>query len=703
MRFHLLLLLGSCLTVLNGPQAQCATTSENPAFFVATNGNDAWSGRLAEPNRQGTDGPFATVARALKANRENRSRTSKAPERTAILIRQGVYLLNEPVVFAPEDSGLLLSAYRSEKPTFSGGRKINGWKEVEFSGKKLWATDIPNIREGKWFFRELWINGRRAVRARHPNHGYLSVAELLDSNPDWTKGLTRFRFREGDLRAWPAATNAEVIVFNRWVESRLPIASVDEKQRTVTFGKRSVFQLAPGDLYYVEHTPDILDEAGEWYLDRKAGRIYYQPQPGDKIDHIEAVAPVLSQVVRIEGNPEAKQFVERIEFKGLTFSHTEWCFPEGFQSAKNKPQISPEPQAEVGGFAQAAIGVPATVWGEGVHQCVFDNCTFSNLGNYGLELARGCVSNRIVSCEFADLGAGGLKIGETAIRQNKTEQSGFNEIADCNIHDGGKIFASAIGVWIGQSPNNRITHSLIHDFFYTGISIGWTWGYGPSLATNNLVAFNHVHHIGVKSDGDGPVLSDMGGIYTLGKQPGTRILNNLWHDIAGIQYGGWGIYFDEGSSGILAASNVVYRTTHGGFHQHYGETNLVRNNVFAFGRDQQLQRSREEPHRSFSFETNIVYFDSGTLMASEWSGTNFLIDWNIYFDARPNAKEMTFANAPLGKWREQGKDRNSILADPLFVSPKEYDFQLRSNSPALKIGFEPIDLSRAGFKSERAR
>jgi hypothetical protein len=311
------------------------------------------------------------------------------------------------------------------------------------------------------------------------------------------------------------------------------------------------------------------------------------------------------------------------------------------------------------------------------------------------------VSNRIVGCEFSDLGAGGMKIGETAIRQNELEQSGYNEITNCNVHDGGKLFASAIGIWIGQSANNSVTHNLIHDFYYTGISIGWTWGYGPSLATNNLVTFNHVHHIGVKSDGNGPILSDMGGIYTLGKQPGTRILNNLWHDIAGFSYGGWGIYFDEGSSGILAARNIVYRTTHGGFHQHYGETNMVWNNIFAFGRDQQLQRTRVEPHLSFSFETNIVYFDSGALLAGDWSGTNYQVDWNVYFDSRPDAKGIVFGNSSLEKWREQGNDRDSILADPLFVAPKKDDYRLRSNSPALKLGFRPIGVSRIGTSSGR--
>src|ERR1035441_5825251 len=405
--------------------------------------------------------------------------------------------------------------------------------------------------------------------ARHPNRGYLGMAELPDKAGEWTQGQTRFRFREGDLKAWDSITNAEVVAMTKWVESRLPVTGVDEKGRIVTFSKRSVFGLEPGDLYYAEGAFEFLDEPGEWYLDAATGTLYYLPRPGEQITAVQAIAPVLPQVVRIEGRPEAGQFVERVVVRGLTFSHTEWCFPDGFHSGKNKPNISPAPKAEVGGFGQAAVGVPGAVWGEGLRDCVFEDCRFSSLGNYGLELTRGCQRNRIMRCEFSDLGAGGLKIGETSIRDQAAEQTGGNEISGCHIHDGGKMFASGIGIWIGQSPSNRILHNLIHAFYYTGISIGWTWGYGPALATNNTVALNHVHHIGVKSDGDGPILSDMGGIYTLGKQPGTTVRNNLWHDIAGIRYGGWGIYFDEGSSGIVAGSNVVYRTTHGGFHQHY--------------------------------------------------------------------------------------------------------------------------------------
>jgi hypothetical protein len=387
-----------------------------------------------------------------------------------------------------------------------------------------------------------------------------------------------------------------------------------------------------------------------------------------------------------------------VVIRGLRFAHTEWCFPESGNASSHKLVLWPEPGPDVGGFGQAAVGVPGVVWGQGVRHCIFEDCVFGSAGNYGLELGRGCQENRITQCEFADLGAGGLKIGETAVRDQPAEQTRGNIIESCRIHDGGKLFASAVGVWIGQSAENRIQHNLISDFYYTGISIGWTWGYGKSLAGGNRVEFNAVHHIGVKSDGDGPILSDMGGIYTLGKQPGTVILNNCWHDIAGVRYGGWGIYFDEGSSGILAASNIVWRTTHGGFHQHYGETNIVYNNIFAFGRDAQLQRTRVEPHVSFRFETNIVCFDSGVLLAGDWSGDRFAMEANVYFDMRSTAtpESLRFGRDTLDQWRARGYDHNAFVANPLFVAPRKNDFRLEGSSPAFKIGFRPIDVSHVG-------
>ncbi|MDW8309564.1 MAG: right-handed parallel beta-helix repeat-containing protein, partial [Verrucomicrobiales bacterium] len=337
---------------------------------------------------------------------------------------------------------------------------------------------------------------------------------------------------------------------------------------------------------------------------------------------------------------------------------------------------------------------------EVARHCRFEDCAFERLGGYALELGRGCQSNEVLQCDFRDLGAGGIKIGETAIRANPAEIARANLVRDCRIQDGGKLFASAIGVWIGQSPDNRIERNEIADFYYTGISVGWTWGYDTALASNTFVAFNHVHHIGRKRDGDGPLLSDMGGIYTLGRQPGTRILSNYWHDVAGRTYGGWGIYFDEGSSGIVAENNLVVRTTHGGFHQHYGATNLVRNNIFAFARDHQLQRSREEEHVSFSFSNNIVVFDSGVLLGGTWKNDRFVMDANLYWDTRPGAEPeaMRFSGATLEQWRARGHDRHSLLTDPGLTLGERGEVRLRPDSPALKLGFRPFDLRGVGPK-----
>lgn len=658
-------------------------------FYVSPKGNDAWSGRLPSPNKAKTDGPFASLRRALDAVRElKRQQGGTLKQPVTMNLRGGTYFLTEPVTITPEHSGtkefpVTIGAYRNEKPVISGGRKIEGWKQVTVNGRKLWAAEIPEVREGKWFFRQLWVNRKRAVRARHPNKGYLPVTEVLDVTPQtpWHEGQRRFRFREGDLKGWSTVTDAEIVVMNRWVESRLPVVSVDEKERIANFGKSTVFKLDVGDPYYLEHCLEALDEPGEWFLDRKTGTLYYLPHPDEDMSKAEVIAPVLAQVVRMLGEPLTGSYVEHIAFRDITFAHTEWSLP---------PDRS--------GFSQAAVGVPGALDGEGVRYCVWENCTIAHIGTYGIELARGCHHNKIGGCLITDLGAGGVKIGETAIRGNKEEQTFGNEISDCRIVDGGKIFHSAVGIWIGQSYNNWIAHNEIADLYYTGISIGWTWGYGPSLAGGNLVQSNHVHHIGIRSNGDGPILSDMGGIYTLGIQQGTVIRSNLWHDIAGIRYGGWGIYFDEGSTGIVAENNIVYNTTHGGFHQHYGRGNIVRNNIFAYGRDHQIQATRPEQHVRFRFVGNIVIGKSEQWVAGGID-FNFEFDRNLYW--REGGGAIKFGNLSWDEWRAKGMDKNSLIADPLFVAPEKHDFRLKPNSPSFKLGFKPFDLSKVGPRKKR--
>jgi parallel beta-helix repeat protein len=201
------------------------------------------------------------------------------------------------------------------------------------------------------------------------------------------------------------------------------------------------------------------------------------------------------------------------------------------------------------------------------------------------------------------------------------------------------------------------------------------------------------------------MLSDMGGIYTLGPQPGTVLRGNWIHDVSSFTYGGWGLYTDEGSTGILLENNLVYHCKSAGFHQHYGKENVLRNNIFAFNREHELMRTREEDHLSFTFTNNIVYFDHGDLLGSNWSNDHFKMDSNVYYDTRLAAHPETlkFSGATLEQWRQRGHDQHSLLADPLFAAPEHLDFGLRPDSPALKLGFHPLDPSQAGVRPRDRR
>jgi hypothetical protein len=186
----------------------------------------------------------------------------------------------------------------------------------------------------------------------------------------------------------------------------------------------------------------------------------------------------------------------------------------------------------------------------------------------------------------------------------------------------------------------------------------------------------------------------MGGVYTLGASEGTVVSNNVIHNVYSYDYGGWGLYTDEGSFDITMENNLVYACKSSGFHQHYGKENIIRNNIFAFNIRSQLQATRIEEHRSISFTNNIIYFDKGTLLSSNWHKFNLLSDYNCYWDIR--SKDVRFADMSFTEWKKTGKDQHSVIADPLFVDPSAYNFRFRNLSVSRKIRFTPFDYSKAG-------
>ena len=640
-------------------------------FYVATNGNDSWSGTRPEPNKDHTDGPFATLERARDAVRELKKK-GPLKETVTVAIRKGTYYLDKPFELTAEDSGtkeasILYGPYGGEDVTISGGREITGFKPVEVNGRKMIATVIPDVKEGKWYFTQLFVNGRRKDRTRLPKEGCYQIESLIDVPWDvtWGEGQSRFQFKEGEIKPWKNPADVDIVALHFWVESRMPIKSVDESKRIVELGKKSVFRLSEewnkgGARYFVENVFEALDTPGQWYLYRPTGTLYYYPAVGEDWKRAKFVAPKLDQIVRVVG--DEKRQVENVGFMGLKFAHTEHPLPP-----------------DRAGASQAAYSVPGAIYFERAADCALSQCEVSGIGNYGVEFANGCRECVVEKCRIVDLGAGGVKIHPGS---EKTT------VQDSEIGDGGKIFMSAIGVWIGNSPYNTITHNHIHDLNYTGVSLGWVWGYGESKAKGNIIEQNHIHHVGRG------MLSDLGGIYSLGIQPGTILRNNLIHDCISHGYGGWGIYTDEGSTDILIENNIVYNTRTGGFHQHYGKENTVRNNVFAFARDHQLQRSREEEHSSFTFERNIVYYDEGLLLGSNWGNDHYKMDYNLYWDA--SGRPVTFAGASFEDWKKRGHDQHSLIADPKFVDPKKFNFKLKPDSPAFGLGFKQIDMSKVG-------
>lgn len=655
--------------------------SETVVIHVASEGSDGASGRTSN-RADRRDGPLQTIQRAIQTARAVREERGVAE--VMVEIDEGRYELPSPLVIGAKDSGLTMAARPGARVEISGGTRIAGWQPSP-ENPRIWQTTLPQVRSGSWRFNQLFVNGHRATPARTPNRDYFQTDGPLSDGLKVT-----FPYRNGDLHSsWTQPPGGVVVLLEKWTDLRLPLLGVNEATWVASLGPMSL----PGWMdeksvrYWVENIPQALDQPDEWYLDVQSGILKYYPPAGWDPKTTVVSAPRLQQLLRVSGDTKSavRTPVSRVVFRGLRFTECDYELPsQGLISQ------------------QTAVPIHGAVTIENSLDGTIQNCLFENLGGYAIELGIGSKGWVIAGNQLRSLGAGGIRVGDPHHPLPKADDlCESHRISDNDIGELGRIFAPGSGIVVYQSGKNRIRHNWIHDLYYTGISVGWTWGYTDSACRDNLVEFNLVERVGQGK------LTDMGGIYTLGPQPGTLIRNNLFRDIESHDYGGWGLYTDEGSTGIVLENNVVYRCKSAGFHQHYGRENVVRNNLFAFNQDYQLMRTRAEDHLSFSFTRNVVVFDSGELLGSNWTGaTNqFRMEGNLYWDQRlaNRAEDMRLGGRSWQEWRRSGQDVTSMIADPLLIDPQHPEKGLRSDSPAFKLGFKAVDLGGVGVRPPRAR
>ncbi|CAL1518991.1 right-handed parallel beta-helix repeat-containing protein [Chitinophaga sp. MM2321] len=652
-------------------------------IYVSPDGNDAHAGTKSRP--------VATLAAALDRSRTLRkAHTLHTP--LEIRISPGTYPLQAPLSLTEEDAGtagspLIFKGQGKMAPVISGGVQLPAFEAVN---PHLWKASVPANARGE-VTQQLFVNGKRAIRARTPNiedtwfETQRVTEKLIDTTTPAKLAMQKFRLTTEQWQVLEDIPDADlskvtISVHHCWDLTRKYIHGRSAVDSTITIigePMQEASKLDNNSMFFLANSRKMLDAPGEWWQD-EAHTIWYIPRKGEVIGSTTAVIPVIDQFMTIKGTSSRK--AAHISFENLSFQYSRYLMP----ATGDDP-------------LQAAARVSAVIMIDDAENITFDHCEIAHTGTNTLWFRTACADSKVVHCYFHDLGAGGIIMGDTTLPTNDATVT-HNITVDNNIlRAGGREFPTGVGVLIFNARDNKVSHNDISDFYYTGVSVGWVWGYTYNPSRGNKIIYNHIYNLGQNR------LSDMGGVYTLGISPGTVVANNVIHDISSLGYGGWGLYTDEGSTGIIMENNLVYRCKSAGFHQHYGKDNIIRNNIFVSQVKAQLEASRVEDHLSFSFTNNIIYFDKGNSLTDKpgWERVHFRSDSNAYWN--PGTQDIRFGPKSFATWQQStGKDVHSVIADPGFADLSHDDFHITNKSLMSRIGFIPFVYEAAGVYGENS-
>ena len=516
--------------------------------------------------------PDSSLTDAVRKAREAKRLGSR--EDITIHLGSGTYYLYEPLRLRPEDSGLTIEGADA---VISGGIRVTGWKRQG----RLFVADVPDVNGRPIDFRQLWINGEKAVRARD----VVSDFEQMHRIRTYDKKKHVLWVPKKAVEKILTAPYAEMVLHEMWCTSNLRIKSITvqgdsaavrfhQPEARIQFEHPWPSPMTPNtghpSPFYLTNAKQLLDEPGEWYHDIREHKVYYMPRKGETVK--TAIVPALETLVEFIGTAEHP--VRNITMKGISFQHTTWMRPSEkghvplqagmylTEAYKLRPQIDRPNNHKLdnqGWLGRAAASVELR-YAEG---CSFDGCRFEHLGGSGLDYVTGCRRGTTKDCTFTDIAMNGFVCGSFSTEGLETHRpyqpTDFREVctgqhvADCEFYNISNEDWGCVAIAAGYVSGINIEHNTIHDVSYTGISLGWGWNRDLICMKDNCVHANLIYNYAQH-------MYDCAGIYTLGNQPGTSITENVVRDIAKPSYvhdpNHWFyLYTDEGSSNITLKDN----------------------------------------------------------------------------------------------------------------------------------------------------
>ncbi|MHA1791071.1 MAG: right-handed parallel beta-helix repeat-containing protein [Promethearchaeota archaeon] len=516
------------------------------SFHVSLDGNDSWSGNETFP--------FRTVGRAQQAVR---GLASNMTGDIIVYIHGGVYYLDSTLEFNESDGGsggynVIYENYNDEDVVLSGGKRITGWATDD---GKVWHVHC-DVQD----FRQFYVNDRRVVRARG------DVTFIKDSTGD---GLEA---NDNRMESWSNIQEVEFVFKREWTLPRIRVDRVDENK---IYMQQPAYYLArnkPGvgikSPEWIENAYSLLDEPGEWYLDKSADTLYYIPRDGEYMANATTIVPVLEEIIKIDG--DSSNIVNNLQFIGLSFQHGSWLRPNQYSTCH--PDVQANVILMIEDHEKKYEMSPGNIVMKYAEHVSFINCSFIHLGTTALDLQEGTRYSRIIGNVFKDISGTGIQVGSIKHSFSDLDDPRYvknidiinNYITNCCVE-----YMGGCGIFTGYVRNVRIEHNTLSNLPYTGISVGWGWSSKVTVLGNNSIKYNLIYAVMT-------YLHDGGGIYTLSTQPGTNVSYNVIHDS-----GHNGLYPDERTNQTTWTFNVVYDTFNSFLdHTMYEESrwNVVKNN-----------------------------------------------------------------------------------------------------------------------------